>query len=154
MIRLGPILLPFCLVFGLAGCMAPSGPERTESASDASRSVWAIDLARTLPGAQEDYVRSIETNWANGRRLALERGVVKSYHAFVAPQDSARGWDVLFITEYADSAAWYNREQLFEDIFASPEFVRVEPARPSSEMREFVTSEVLMRSFVAPPRKP
>ncbi len=117
------------------------------SAADAP--VWAIDLVRTLPGAQLDYVRSIEANWAGARAIARERGDVLSYRAFVAPPDTARGWDVLLMTEYADSAAYANREETFQAIFASPEFVAVEPARPSAEMREFMSGNVVLREFVS-----
>lgn len=123
---------------------APPPNTETEGAP-----VWAIDLVRTLPGAQLDYVRSIETNWAGARTIARERGAVLSYGAFVAPPDTARGWDVLLMTEYADSAAYANREETFQEIFASPEFVAVEPARPSAEMREFMSGNVVLREFVS-----
>ncbi|MEP0547148.1 MAG: hypothetical protein ABJF88_09455 [Rhodothermales bacterium] len=113
--------------------------------------VWSVDLIRTLPGAQADYVQSIETNWANARRLARTRGAVLSYRAFVASPDSVRGWDVLLMTEYADSTAWADREATFAAIFASPEFVGVEPARPSAEMRVFAEPGVTMRAFVSEP---
>jgi hypothetical protein len=115
--------------------------------------VWSVDLVRTLPGAQADYLRSIETNWANGRRVARTRGAVRSYRALVAAPDSARGWDVILMTEYADSAAFLRREAIFEEIFASPEYVRVEPARPSAEMRVIMTSSVSMRMFVSEPTR-
>ncbi len=53
------------------------------------------------------------------------------------------------MTEYADSAAYANREETFQAIFASPEFVAVEPARPSAEMREFMSGDVVLREFVS-----
>ena len=113
-----------------------------------SNSVWAMDLVETLPGQQDNYIASIETNWANARRIAQERGSVRSYRAFVAPQDTARGWDVLLMTEYTDSTEWGNREAIFQAIFQSKEFVRVEPAAPSAEMRRFFRAGVTLRSFV------
>ena len=119
--------------------------------SPESESIWEVDLIRTLPGAQADYIRSIKANWTNGRNLARARGAVLSYRALVAPVDSARGWDVLLITEYADSAAYARREATFDSIFKSPEFVRVEPPRPNDALRVF-TAIVPMRSFVGQPR--
>lgn len=119
------------------------------AAAKADAPVWSVDLVRTLPGAQHDYVRSIETNWAGARAIAAERGAVLSYRAFVASPDTARGWDVLLMTEYADSAAYANREETFQAIFTSPEFVAVEPARPSAEMREFLSGDVVLREFVS-----
>ena len=114
-------------------------------------SVWSVDLVRTLPGSQADYVRSIEDNWAGARELARERGAVISYQAFVAQTDTAGGWDVMLMTEYADSTAWANREEVFQAIFSSPEFVEVEPARPSAEMRTFAAGGVTMQQFVSAP---
>ena len=142
-----------CLVAVLAACggrqTEPSGAGSAPTVGAPSEPVWALDLVRTLPGAQADYVRSIEANWASARAIARQRGAVLSYRAFVAAPDSARGWDVLLMTEYADSAAHANREEIFQEIFASPEFVRVEPARPSAEMREFLAGDVVLREFVS-----
>lgn len=136
----------------LSACRT-AGQRPLGSPDSQSASVWSVDLVRTLPGAQMDYMRSIETNWANGRKVANARGAVLAYRAFVAPPDSARGWDVLLMTEYADSASYLRREAIFESIFASPEYVRVEPARPSQAMRTFSATNVPMRIFVSqPPR--
>lgn len=114
----------------------------------APHTVWAVDLVTTLPGQQDHYIESIKTNWANARHLAKERGAVRSYQAFAAPQDSLRGWDVLLMTEYADSTSWQNREPIFQSIFASDEFVYVTPGSPSAEMRHFFVSDVAMQHFV------
>lgn len=123
----------------------------TSAESDPTKSpdtIWTIDLIHTLPGQQENYMRSIETNWANARRIARNRGAVLSYRAFAAAQDSTRDWDILLMTEYADSASWLNREPIFQAIFESDEFVAVEPAKPSNEMRTFFAGGVAMQAFV------
>lgn len=138
-----------CLLVLAGGCS--SDPHPPSATSDAGTSVWAVDLVRTLPGAQADYLRSIETNWANARRIARHRGAVRSYQAFAAPPDTLRPWDVILMTEYVDSSAWAQREETFQAIFASPEFVAVEPARPSAEMREFVQGDVAMRALSIDP---
>ncbi len=133
----------------IAGCLdAPSEPTGPAEA-DNTNSVWSVDLIRTLPGQQAEYLRNIEANWAGARRIARGRGDVLSYRALVAPPDSARGWDVLLMTEYADSTAWANREAIFEAIFASPEYIRVPTARPSAELRTFLSSGVAMRALVS-----
>lgn len=116
--------------------------------SQPSNSVWAIDLIRTLPGQQAEYLRSIKANWGSARHLARERGAVLSYRALAATP--AEGdWDVLLMTEYADSAAWAQREVIFQAIFASPEYVRVPTALPSSELRTFFGSGVVMQEIVS-----
>ncbi len=135
----------------VSACRASGRSALASDETSATGSIFEIDLIRTLPGAQADYVRSIKANWTNGRKIARARGAVLSYRALVAPVDSTRNWDVLLITEYADSAAYERREETFDSIFKSPEFVRVEPPRPNEAMRVF-TALVPMRSFVASPR--
>ena len=132
------------LLLLLVGCQQPSPPPEAPPAN----TIWAVDLITTLPGQQENYIRSIETNWANARRIAQTRGSVHSYRALMAPQDSTRGWDVMLMTEYTDSTAWANREPIFQSIFESEEFVYVEPASPSAEMRTFFVGDVALRHFV------
>lgn len=116
-----------------------------------STSVWAVDVVRTLPGMQDEYLRNIETNWAGARGIARERGVIVAYRAFAAEPDSLGEWDVLLMTEYPDSAAWANREAAFQEIFASPEFVRTPIDTPSAELRTFVEGGGLMRAVVSSP---
>lgn len=135
----------------LAGC-AESTPERpTAPASGTASSVWSRDLVRTLPGQQAAYLRSIEANWAGARRIAQDCQAELSYHAPVAAPDAARGWDVVLLTEHADSAAWANREAIFDSIFASPDFVPVPTARPSQELRAFAVGGVVLEEVVGSP---
>ena len=131
------------LLFFVAGCNQAESQQ-----APANPSVWAVDFIQTLPGQQDNYVRSIETNWAHARSIARQRGAVLSYQALVSPQDSLRGWDVMLLTEYTDSTAFANREPTFQEIFASDDYVRVEPPVPSSEMRVFFGETLAMRSFV------
>ena len=113
--------------------------------------MWAVDLVRTLPGRQGEYLQSIENNWAGARRLARERGPVLSYRALVAPPDTARSWNVMLMTEYVDSAAHANREEIFREIFTSPEFIAIPTSRPSAELRAFDQSGVVLRPVVESP---
>ncbi len=136
----------------ITGCR-PAGQPPGAVESGTVSSIWAVDLVRTLPGAQTEYLRNIETNWSNARRLARAGGAVRSYRALVAPPDSARGWDVMLMTEYSDSAAYLNREAIFESIFASPEYVRVDMSRPSAELRVLAASTVPMRVLVSQPSR-
>lgn len=133
------------LLFLLSSC---SDKQLDGDTDRSTNTVWTVDLIRTLPGQQDNYIHSIETNWANARRIARQRGNILSYRALVAIQDSARSWDVLLMTEYADSTEWAQREPTFQAIFESDEFVRVEPAKPSAEMRLFFGGGAVMRSFV------
>jgi hypothetical protein len=83
--------------------------------------------------------------------MARMEGTVLSYRALVTMSDSIQDWDIVLMTEYADSLSWARREEIFQTIFASPEFEAVAPARPSAELRAFVAGDVPMRAFVSVP---
>lgn len=135
----------------VGACQAPQLEPPLPAERDLSTSVWALDLIRTLPGQQAEYLRNIENNWASARNIAREQGAVLSYRALAATPDSTRGWDVLLMTEYADSAAWTDREAIFQAIFDSPEYERVPTARPSSELREFFGDSVVLQAILDEP---
>jgi hypothetical protein len=146
------IALSLCLLGVVLGCTkprAPASPAATRAASGAS--VWSLDLVRTRPGQQAEYLRGIRANWAGARRIALEGGEVRAYHAFAAPPDSTRGWDVVLLTEYRDSSAFSRREATFQRVFADPRVVagRVVSALPSDQVRMFVASEVALTSVAS-----
>ena len=145
--------LAIAMLILVAGCLEAPSEQAVPVKQGTTNSVWTVDLVRTLPGQQAEYLRNIEANWAGARRIARERSAVLSYRALVARPDSLRGWDVLLMTEYADSSAWSQREAIFESIFSSPEYVRVPTARPSSELREFASGGVVMEALVSEPRR-
>jgi len=55
------------------------------------------------------------------------------------------------MTEYADSAAYADREEVFEAIFDSPEFIPLELGRPSSELRTFLVGDVVLETVARSP---
>lgn len=127
----------------LASCTVERNVEARMPGSEETP-VWTMDLVQTFPGQQEEYVRSIKANWARARGLIREQGQILSYRAFVAPQDSLRGWDVMLMTEYANSTAWGNREETFQALFDSPGYVRVASSVPSAELRSFVVGGLVI----------
>lgn len=139
------------IVLACASC-APEGDRPAESSTlpVAASSVWVMDLIRTFPGMQAEYLRGIEANWGGARRLAVGRGVVHSYQAFAIAPDSTLGWDVILLTEYVDSSAFLNREEAFAEIFELPEYLaaRVTSTRPSSELRSFFLTELFVKPVV------
>lgn len=141
-------VLGVCAVVSLASCVADDSAASLKVAPS-SGSVWTIDLVQTLPGQQAEYMRSVEANWASARSIARDQAVVLSYRALVAKPDSGRGWDIILMTEYADSAASSDREAIFKKIFSSPDFVYTASPVPSSELRKFSVSGLEMREFVS-----
>mgnify|MGYP002778317888 CR=1 FL=1 len=148
--RRSPTLL--LLAAGAGGCAVPRpGGAPAAPGPPAAGTIWAVDLVRTLPGRQAEYLRGVAANWGGARALARERGAVRSYRALAGAPDSARGWDVLLLTEYADSAAFAAREATFRAIFADPRYAAAQVAgAPSAELRAFVAGEVVMRNVAGP----
>ncbi len=147
------LLLVITLLFLMTGCLEAPTEQTATIDPDTAQSVWTVDLVRTLPGQQAEYLRSIEANWAQARNLALERRAVLSYRALVASPDSMQGWDVMLMTEYADSTAWAQREDIFASIFDSPEYTHEPMAHPSSEVRKILPGDAALRTLVAQPRR-
>jgi hypothetical protein len=133
------------LAISVAAC--DSGSARVES--DPANSIWSVDLVRLLPGGQDVYVSNIRDNWAQARDIALENGDLLSFRALLAKPDSARGWDIILMTQYADSARWADREEIFQTIFESTQFERVPTGRPSSELREFASGGVVLNEIIS-----
>jgi len=149
--RLHSLLVAVALSLS-TGCLQPAARDGApEFGSDGT--VWTLDLVRTLPGQQAEYLRSIRANWAGARHLARERGVVLGYRALAAAPDDERGWDVLLMTEYADRSSWEQREAVFQEIFVSPEFTAGATSRPSAELREFLAAGVVLESVVSVSRR-
>jgi hypothetical protein len=142
--------LPFFYLVLFLGIAAFS-TKTIESAENINESVWSIDLVTTLPGQQAEYLEHIRNNWAQGRRIITEHGEIRSYKALSAPQDSSRGWDVMLMTEYSDSSSWSDREAIFSEVFASTEYARIPSSKPSSELREFFLSGIVMKELVSGP---
>ncbi len=131
----------------------PAGPSSQvngpEDLADHSTAIWAVDFIRLLPDGEELYLRNIRENWAQAREIALANGDVLSFNALIAEPDSGLGWDIMLMTEYADSARWADREVIFRAIFDSDAYTRVDVGRPSSELRGFVNAGAVLHPVVS-----
>ncbi|MFT5142484.1 MAG: hypothetical protein ACI80V_000769 [Rhodothermales bacterium] len=136
-----PLLIAFTL---LASCEPPNHDVQI----DPTESVWAVDLINILPGGEEEYVGNIQNNWAQARDIALRTGDLVSFRALITRPDSTREWDLILMTEYADSGRWDDREAIFNRIFESAEYQHIPTARPGSELREFIESGVAFTSIL------
>jgi hypothetical protein len=102
--------------------------------------VVAVDLMRTHPGEQADYLRFVEMNWVVARETAIERGLVSGYEV-LARAPSGADWDVMLRTTYPDRAAYEAREATFAAIFTGPDFTtRLVDGKGPREMADFLDS--------------
>ena len=91
---------------------------------------------------------NIRGNWAQARDIAIKNGDVLSFHALKVQPDSSLNWDIMLMTEYVDSAKWAAREEIFNLIFESTEYQRIQIDRPSAELREFVSGDLVLNPIV------
>lgn len=83
--------------------------------------IVTVDLVRTLPGQQADYLRFVEMNWLRARAEGVRRGFVSDYEVLLRDAQ-VDGWDLMLRTTYPDAAAHAARETNFAALFATPEF--------------------------------
>ena len=116
---------------------------------DASPSVWSFGYAKTHPGEQANYLTFLRFNWAEARRRAAREGVVRSYRVLVRPDAGEAAWDVMMVTEYADSTAYANREAYFSTLFARPDWTtRLVDGKTGREMAALVGEELALHPVV------
>ncbi|MDX1421093.1 MAG: hypothetical protein R3181_14095 [Rubricoccaceae bacterium] len=135
-----------------AATLAPSRDGSSSGPAASSPSVWSIGYARTHPGAQAGYLTFLELNWAEARRRAIEEGVVRSFRILARPDTAEAPWDVMMITEYADSAAYADREAYFTAMFARPDWeTRLVDGKSARAFADLVGDETVLRSVAALP---
>jgi|GEM_PF-6924068 hypothetical protein len=140
-VRCFACLLP---LLGLLSCSAA----RVQLAQP-SKSVWAVDFVRTRPGQSARYLVSVHQNWARARNYAQRAGYILSYKAYLTRADSAGDFDVLLLTEYADSASYARREENFDKIFK-----QYLPVRPNARDTRDIRFDKLLREVPFDRRPP
>ena len=132
------------IVSSALGC-APS--VRTGSPTTAARPVTTIDLVTVRRGEYGRYLRFIEANWVENRRIAREQGIVTDFRVLAVPDSTRSDWHVALLTEYRDSTRYANREALFAPILAARRRVLID-GRDSDAM---VLSRTVSTSFIRIP---
>lgn len=79
-------------------------------------SVTIVDLVKVTPGYEKEAIFYYEQNWKLYRDIALARGVIKSYRVLLLHEAEKDSFNLMLITEYADSAAYHAGEKRFEPI--------------------------------------
>lgn len=145
--------LAFAAVFAAAFSLTPASEGRAPApfapADTLGPSVWSVSYARTHPGEQAAYLDFLALNWAEARRHATREGIVRSYRVLVRPDADEAEWDVMMITEYADSTAYADREAYFSAMFARPDWeTRLVNGRTGRDLADLVGEEWALRSAV------
>jgi hypothetical protein len=99
----------------LGSCSHQPPSQAVPPAGGAAIPYWTADFVFVKNGERERYLRFLEANWVQARRVARSRDVIGSYQILLAA-DSAQGWEVVLLTEYPDRAAYERREAIFRPI--------------------------------------
>lgn len=100
----------YCLLPALLGLL------HTPAFSQAKAPVTAMDFVKIKHGRRAEALYYFENNWKVYRDAALKKGYITSYSILATPADSAAGFELVLITEYADSVQYNLSEARFEPI--------------------------------------
>lgn len=78
--------------------------------------ITTIDFVKIKNNHLSETIFYYENNWKIHRELALGKGYIKSYWLLKAIPDTAADFDLILLTEYADSAQYKIREENFQKI--------------------------------------
>ena len=105
-----------------------------------NESIWVIDYVKIKDGKKAETLYYYEQNWKRYREEALKRGYIKSYSILQALPDSLQNFDLMLITEFADSTQLSKVEEHFQPIIKSlnPDGPRLLNSLKPAEFRQTV----------------
>ena len=78
--------------------------------------VSTIELVKILNNHKADAIYFYENNWKKFREKALEDHQISSYNLFINNENVDAPFDIILITNFADSIALQNSEVVFQKI--------------------------------------
>ena len=117
-----------------AFCMVVFSTPRPGEASDdswiSSDSNWTFTYLKAMEGNREPVRQFVEKNWFVMDKVAVERGLFKSYHLIENITESgSRGdsdWDFIVAVEYFEDQSYADIQQEFEDIRSEHQTVLID----------------------------
>lgn len=117
-----------------------------------SAAIISIDFVKILNGHRPEALYYYKNNWKILRDSAIKKDYIRSYKLLETNIDSAADYNLILVTEYADSVQFNLREFHFQEIMNSrrnKELVLLNNIKPG-EFRLVVNSndsQVLFESF-------
>lgn len=81
-----------------------------------AQTIKTIDVVKVNANYEKEAMYFYHENWKAFREAALEKKVISGYELLRTPTDSTNHFQLLLITEYADSLSYKNLEKNFEPI--------------------------------------
>jgi hypothetical protein len=90
-----------------------------------AKPITVIDFVKIKDNKQAETLFYYEKNWKTYRDVAVKKKYIKSYQLLTVKADTTHGFDLILMTEYADSAQFKLAEERFDKIIKE-----VNPAGP------------------------
>ena len=78
--------------------------------------IITLDFIKVKDGKRQETLYFYENNWKVYRDIALQKGYIKSYRLMTTQPDSIADFDIILLTEYADSTSLNAGEERFQKI--------------------------------------
>lgn len=78
--------------------------------------ITTIDFVKIKNDKRQETLFYYENNWKVYRDIALEKGYIKFYKLLTTSADTSANFDLILITEYADSSQFKLSEERFQQI--------------------------------------
>ena len=78
--------------------------------------ITTIDFEKNKNNKRQEALYFYENNWKVYRDIALKNDYIKSYKLLTTSADSTANFDLILITEYADSSQFKLNEERFQQI--------------------------------------
>ena len=78
--------------------------------------ITTIDFVKIKNNKRQETLYFYENNWKVYRDIALKKDYIKSYKLLTTSADTTANFDLLLITEYADSSQFKLNEERFQQI--------------------------------------
>lgn len=88
----------------------------TLSFAQQTEKITTLDFVKIKDGHREEALYYYENNWKAFREIALERGYIAGYEILLTAADSIADFDIILITEYADSLQLQQIEERFQQV--------------------------------------
>ncbi len=115
----------FCLVLLLVARPGDTS-ERDQSVNDSN---WTFTYLKATEGNRTSLREFVEKNWFVMDRIAVERGLFKSYQLIENITESgsqdASDWDFIVAVEYFDNQSYADIQEQFEEIRSQHETVLI-----------------------------
>lgn len=79
-------------------------------------SVYILDFVKIKDDKIQETLYFYENNWKEFRDIALQKGYIKSYQLLKMQANNQADFDLILMTEYADSTQYQLAEERFQEI--------------------------------------